>query len=130
MPGVDVLFDTNAVIAWMRRDRNLAEATPPDGAPALSLFALAELRFGAKNSSRSESNLAALDKILANFRLILPDAATADVYADIALLLRRKGRPIPTNDLWIAALALQHRLPLLTRDAHFREVNGLVVLQW
>jgi tRNA(fMet)-specific endonuclease VapC len=64
------------------------------------------------------------------FHILMPDRATADVYGEICFALRRKGKPIPENDIWIAALTLQHGRPLLTRDAHFREVEGLNVLGW
>ncbi len=81
-------------------------------------------------STRPGENLRRLEGILASFRLIVADAVTAKVYGDVFHQLRVKGRPIPTNDAWIAALALQHGLPLLTRDGHFREVQGLDVRTW
>ena len=56
---------------------------------------------------------------------MLPDERTAHQYAQVYLALRSRGRPVPTNDLWIAALARQHRMPLLTFDAHFAAVPGL-----
>ena len=59
--------------------------------------------------------------------LFMPDEKTANHYADVFAALRGRGTPIPTNDLWIAALARQHRLPLLTYDTHFEAVPGLVV---
>jgi predicted nucleic acid-binding protein len=55
---------------------------------------------------------------------------TAAVYAELRSALRRAGRPIPANDAWIAALALQHRLPVLSRDEHFDAVAGLVRQSW
>lgn len=60
-------------------------------------------------------------------RLVDCGAATADRYALVQVALRRKGRPIPTNDLWIAASCLEHGAALLTLDAHFCEVGGLRV---
>jgi len=58
------------------------------------------------------------------------DETTAERYAEIREELRRKGRPIPANDLWIAALARQHALPLLSRDQHFDSVPGLKRVGW
>jgi len=58
------------------------------------------------------------------------DLRTAHQYGIVKELLRRKGRPIPENDVWIAATALLHGLPLVTRDAHFAHVDGLVVEVW
>jgi tRNA(fMet)-specific endonuclease VapC len=64
----------------------------------------------------------------AHVHLMLPDEKTARHYADLYAVLRRQATPIPTNDLWIAALARQYRLSLLTFDAHFANVPGLVLL--
>jgi tRNA(fMet)-specific endonuclease VapC len=108
----------------------LARRVVAFGAPVLPLIALGELLLGAKKSARSRENLETLNRHMADFRVLNPDRGTAEQYADISLALRRKGRPIPANDIWIAALALQHGLPLLTRDTHFREVDGLNVVGW
>jgi len=61
---------------------------------------------------------------------LICDIETATHYARIKNDLRLKGKPIPENDIWIAALALQHGLILATRDAHFGEVDGLTVVRW
>ena len=62
---------------------------------------------------------------------VLPcDRATAARYGELKAALRAQGTPIPENDLWIAALARQHALTLVTRDAHFAGVRGLVVERW
>lgn len=63
--------------------------------------------------------------------LVLPiDESTAALYADIRGELKHAGRPIPGNDLWIAALARQYSLPLLSRDRHFDLVTGLTRISW
>ena len=130
MLGNELLLDTNAFIAWWNEDVALAHQVVGIGEPSLSLITLAELLLGAKKSGRPQENLEALNRRISDFRLLIPDRGTADLWADVSLALRRKGRPIPINDVRIAALALQHGLPLLTRDAHFREVEGLSVLGW
>jgi tRNA(fMet)-specific endonuclease VapC len=61
---------------------------------------------------------------------MLCDRATARQYARISHQLRKKGRPIPQNDLWIAALAVQHHQTVLTRDAHFNHIDGLLIKSW
>ena len=60
--------------------------------------------------------------------LILPDSATAKHSARISVALEESGRPIPENDLWIAAVALELEMPLVTRDAHFDRIEGLAVI--
>ena len=64
------------------------------------------------------------------FRVLEVDRSTARHYADIRQELKHKGRPIPSNDLWISALARQHRLPILSQDAHFDEVDDIRRIGW
>lgn len=130
MPGSSLVFDTNAFIAWILEDADLARQAVHYSEPALTLISIGELIFGALKSARPAANREDLDRRLRGFHILMPDRETAEVYGQIRFALRRKGRPIPENDVWIAALALQHGLPILTRDAHFREVEGLKVLGW
>jgi tRNA(fMet)-specific endonuclease VapC len=130
MSGDRVLFDTNAVAALLEGPDELTGSFAANSLLFVSLFTLGELRYGAANSGRVAYNTQKLDQALKGFGVILPDESTADCYAQVRVQLRRKGRPIPPNDVWIAAIALQHRLPVLTRDAHFREVDALDVLLW
>ena len=129
MPGDRTLLDTNAVIAWLRHDDVLRHHVSRR-TPLISLFSAGEMFFGIRKSARPEHNESALQRALVEFEIVVPDLGTARHYGDVFFGLRQKGRPIPINDVWIAALALQHGLPLLTRDAHFSEVEGLEVLAW
>ncbi|MEI6786242.1 MAG: PIN domain-containing protein [Verrucomicrobiota bacterium] len=67
---------------------------------------------------------------LAPVAVVSPGVATADHYGRLRAQLAKAGTPIPENDIWIAALALEHQLPLAARDAHFDLVIGLRVLKW
>ncbi|MGE3842006.1 MAG: PIN domain-containing protein [Vicinamibacterales bacterium] len=67
---------------------------------------------------------------LLDFDVLAVSPATTVVYAEVRAALKKCGRPIPANDVWIAALALEHRLPVLTRDAHFEAVPGLARVAW
>jgi tRNA(fMet)-specific endonuclease VapC len=93
----------------------------------MPLIVLAELRAGFANGNRRAANESLLTRFLnaARTRVVVPDEQTTHFYADLYLSLRKKGRPIPTNDLWIAALVLQHDLVLFDRDAHFDQVPRL-----
>jgi tRNA(fMet)-specific endonuclease VapC len=62
--------------------------------------------------------------------VLLPDESTPELYGRISAQLAQAGTPIPQNDIWIAAIALQSDLPLATRDAHFSQVTGLQLLRW
>lgn len=90
----------------------------------------AELRAGFKKGQNEEGNIAKLKKFKSMDRVevILPDEQTTEYYAKIWSDLSRKGKPIPTNDVWIAAICLQHNLVLATRDAHFKSVTYLQIL--
>ena len=91
---------------------------------------LGEILAGFLAGKRGRTNREELDRFLRTprVRVLTADADTADRYAEIWRALRARGRPIPTNDLWIAALAIQHGFRLFTRDAHFTEVVGLRIV--
>jgi tRNA(fMet)-specific endonuclease VapC len=91
---------------------------------------LGELRYGALASIRVEQNLARLDQLAGSMPVLPCDQATAASYGVVKLQLRGKGKPIPENDVWIAALARQHELTLVTRDSHFESVDGLLLELW
>ncbi len=92
------------------------------------LIVLGELRAGFAHGNRRADNERILTRFLNSrrVRVVSPDEQTTRYYADVYLDLRKRGRPIPTNDLWIAALVLQHDLVLFDRDAHFGEISQLV----
>jgi tRNA(fMet)-specific endonuclease VapC len=121
------LVDTNVVIALFAGEPGVVENVQRHAAVFLCAPVLGELRYGAQASARVQSNLERLDKF-AKALIVLPcDTQTATLYGEVKFDLRRKGRPIPENDVWIAAIARQHGLILLTRDEHFREVERLGV---
>ena len=129
MPGSKLLLDTNAMIAWMRRDEEFRLAIGPLP-QAVSLFTLGEMQFGIRKSQQVDENEKKLMLAIADFEVLSADFETCRFYGEIFFRLRKKGRPIPINDVWIAAVALQHGLELVTRDQHFHEVDGLRLLSW
>ena len=94
------------------------------------VIAVGELLEGAERSDRRDAELARVEEFIAQHTVLPCKAETARRYGQIRHHLRLKGRPIPTNDIWIAALAQQHELIVVTRDAHFGEVEALPVLAW
>jgi tRNA(fMet)-specific endonuclease VapC len=95
----------------------------------LPLPVLAELLAGFEGGKRQRENRTLLTQLLAkpNLNVLLPDRTTAEWYARLYVQLRRAGTPIPANDIWIAAITLQHDLRLLTRDEHFRRIPQLLL---
>ena len=122
-----ILIDTNAYTAFMLGDAAVVEVVAHAEQICLNSIVLGELLGGFAAGTREAKNRAELARFLDSPRVeVVPvTAQTADSYALVYSSLRRKGRPIPTNDLWIAASALEHGAALLTRDTHFGQIEGL-----
>lgn len=84
-----------------------------------------ELFYGIENSSRREENLKFYRDFFAACAVLDVTIETAELYGRIKTQLKNKGRPVPENDLWIAAIAMQYELTLVTRDRHFEHIEGL-----
>lgn len=125
-----MIVDTNALSAWRDGDIGLLGVIGAAHTLFLPVISLGEYLYGVRNSRRRTENEAWLDQTLGALRLAPVTLDTARAYATVRSMLDRKGRRIPANDMWIAALALQHRLPVLSRDAHFDNVDGLTRLNW
>ena len=122
-----ILSDTNAYTAFMLGEADVVEVLAHAERIQLNSIVLGELLGGFAAGVREARNRGELARFLASPRVeVVPvTAQTADSYALVYSGLRRKGQPIPSNDLWIAASALEHGAALLTRDAHFGHVEGL-----
>ncbi len=124
----DVLLDTNILADFFAGDPETVEAFQRARSLAINSVVLGELLGGFLLGSRASANRRLLSRFLSSPRVkVLALAAeTTEHYADVYTQLRRKGRPIPSNDMWIAASAREHGLVLFTRDTHFREIEGLL----
>jgi len=117
------LLDTNIVIAIFADEAGIKTKLTQAEEVFLPSITAGELYCGAKKSGRAQANLDRIDEFIAGSTVLGCDAETAKIYGDIKNKLRLKGRPLPENDIWIAALALQYHLVLVTRDAHFQEIE-------
>ena len=124
------LLDTNIVIAIFAKDDALQQRLGDDIAVFVPSIVLGELYYGAHKSARLAANVARINEFAASNAVLVCDTATAQQYGQIKDSLRVKGRPIPENDIWIASVATQHQLTLVTRDAHFNDIEGLLVEVW
>lgn len=124
------LLDTSVIIGLLRLEAKVLERLAAAGRPYVSTIALGELCFGALLSRQPQETLAAIELLAADYPLLTPDASTALHYGRIKAALRQRGKPIPENDVWIAALAAQHGLTLASRDAHFNEISDLSIEVW
>lgn len=124
------LLDTNIITALLKGEKSIAEQI--DGAQAIyiAVTVLGELYYGAQYSTNIEKNIRNISLIVQTYEVLDADEETASIYGKIKASLRKKGRPIPENDIWIATIAMQHRLTLVTRDKHFTEIDNLSVAKW
>ncbi|MFN8475775.1 MAG: type II toxin-antitoxin system VapC family toxin [Anaerolineae bacterium] len=124
-----ILLDTNAYVAFKQGQADAVEIIQRAQRLALSSIVLGELLAGFAVGSREATNRLELQLFLASERvqIVRVDEETAVHYAMVYRALRSKGQPIPTNDMWIAASALQHGYALYSYDRHFRAVDGLRV---
>jgi tRNA(fMet)-specific endonuclease VapC len=125
--AVTVLLDTDAYSAFMNGDEGVVARVRQAERVLLSAVVAGELLFGFRSGSRYERNRKTLDAFLANpYVELLPVTwTTAERFGRIATALRAKGRPIPTNDIWIAAHAMETGADLLSFDEHYSRVDGI-----
>jgi tRNA(fMet)-specific endonuclease VapC len=126
----NVLLDTSVVIAHLRGVQPVASKLQQFNTLFLPIVVLGELLCGIRKSARAQENLSDLQRWLRTATLLSLTEATADCYAAIKIELAQAGTPIPENDVWIAAHAMEHGLPLAARDEHFHRITGLTVLDW
>jgi tRNA(fMet)-specific endonuclease VapC len=124
-----VAIDTNAYTGFRRGLPSMVEVFTSVPRIILPLIVIAELLAGFAIGKKAKQNRDDLDLLLSSSRVsvALPDHQTAETYAKIYQQLRRHGHPIPTNDLWIAAVVMQLSIPLITLDRHFSYVSGIRV---
>ncbi|MBI4269409.1 MAG: type II toxin-antitoxin system VapC family toxin [Candidatus Rokubacteria bacterium] len=122
-----ILLDTNAYSALMRGHEEVADRVRRAERIVLSTVVAGELLLGFRLGTRLKKNMAELDAFLDSpyVSLVPVTLTTADRFARIAAALRAKGRPIPTNDIWIAAHAMETGAELLSFDDHFESIDGL-----
>jgi len=130
MPNGSYLLDTNIVIAMFKGDESTKKHLEQAEQVFLSVISLGELYYGALHSIQVEKNMVKLRELSSILTVLPCDLVTAYQYGQIKNSLRKKGRPIPENDIWIAACAIQNGLVLVSRDDHFTNVENLQVDCW
>jgi tRNA(fMet)-specific endonuclease VapC len=125
-----MILDTNALSAAADDDPAVAAILAGVEQMAIPVIVLGEYRHGIAESRHRASYEDWLTGLLRDCLVLDVNEPTTHCYAEITLELKRKGKPIPTNDIWIAALCWQHSLPLLSRDRHFDLVAGTKRLSW
>jgi predicted nucleic acid-binding protein len=125
-----VILDTNGLSALADGESSLEPILREAAEVALPVIVLGEFRYGVRQSRDRQRYEQWLTESLGNFRILDVDSETATSYASIRVELKKAGTPIPSNDVWIAALCRQHSLFLLSRDRHFDLVVGIRRIDW
>ncbi len=122
-----VLLDTNAYVRFLAGDEKILTCLAQAGRVYMSVFVLGELAAGFRAGSKEKQNRQILDRFLAKAGVVVLEATreTAEYFGLIKAALRKSGQPIPLNDVWIGAHALETGAVLVTYDTHFTAVPGL-----
>lgn len=121
----DYILDSNIVIDIFRNDAKTIKRVSQLRTIYIPVIVLGELYYGAQKSSQTPKRTLEIEQLKRRVNLLNVTDKTAEYYGGIKDELRQKGKPIPENDIWIAAIAKETGLPILTRDKHFQEVEGI-----
>ncbi|MBP90720.1 MAG: VapC toxin family PIN domain ribonuclease [Planctomycetaceae bacterium] len=124
MPGKHLL-DTNIVVALFKDDKEVRKQLSASTEVFLPSIVIGELYYGARHSAHVERNMTQVQELAKAMTVLACDADTAEYYGEVKNDLKVKGNPSSENDVWIAAVAKQHLLTVVTRDQHFKAIGGL-----
>ena len=124
-----ILIDTNAYAAFKKNETDAVSTFKTVEYIGVNIIVLGELLSGFKGGNKEATNRKELEQFLDSPRvnLIQLDEETAEFYARVYWDLKRQGKPVPTNDLWVAASAMRHGLALFSYDEHFDNIDGLIL---
>lgn len=124
------VLDTNIVIGIFASDTSILIKLKSNPHVFIPSIVLGELYYRAMLSFHSKENVLRIEKFSKTCTILFCDAETAHLYGKVKSSLKIKGNPIPENDIWIAALAIQHKMKLISRDHHFDAIDGLIKEEW
>jgi tRNA(fMet)-specific endonuclease VapC len=124
------LLDTNIVIALFDGDQSVIGQINQAAEIFIPSIGIGELYYGAFNSGKKQTNIDRVDQLRTQVTVLDCDDFTAKHYGKIKKSLKDSGTPIPENDIWISAIAMQYGLTVATRDNHFDNIEGLTVEKW
>ena len=125
-----MILDTNAMSALAEQNKALKELVQAAPRIAVTIISLGEYAFGISQSRHRAELETWLDALLLKVDVLLLEPKTLHFYAEVRGRLKAAGTPIPANDCWIAALAQQHRLPIVSQDRHFDSVKAIQRIGW
>ena len=123
----DIALDTSTAVRLLNGDSMVAKQAKALSSIILPTIVVGEIIYGAENSAQASQNLSRCMALIESCVVVPLGQATATLYAQTRLALKRKGRPMPMNDIWIAAQCIKHGWTLVTDDSDFDRVDGLLV---
>ena len=130
MIGNKFLLDTNIITAWLKGETSVADKIDKAKEIHIPIIVVGELYYGALYSTQVKKNIREIKNITSNYNVLKIDEETTIAYGNIKAELRKKGKPIPENDVWIAAIAKRYELVVVTRDKHFKEIESINIKSW
>lgn len=124
------LFDTNIVIGYLKNDTAISEKLNNIDKLTLPIITVGEMLYGAYYSKKADKNISYYRSFFECCEILHINENTARCYAEIKSELRNSGRPIPENDIWIAAIARDNDLIIVTRDKHMIEIDFIKTEEW
>jgi tRNA(fMet)-specific endonuclease VapC len=130
MTGNKFLLDTNIITALLKGETAVANKIDKAKEIHIPIIVLGELYYGALYSTQVEKNIEQIKSITSNYNVLKVDEETTIAYGNIKAALRKKEKPIPENDICIAAIANRYELVVVTRDKHFKEIESIAIKRW
>ena len=130
MTGNKFLLDTNIIAAWLNGEVAIANKIDKAKEVHIPIIVVGELYYGALCSIHVNKNIRGIQNITNHYNVLFIDEETTLAYGNIKAALRKKGKPIPENDIWIAAIAQRYELIVATRDKHFNEIESVRIKSW
>ncbi len=130
MIGGNILLDTNIIIRIFGGDKLLVDKLNNQSVFFIPSIVVGELYVGVNRVINRSKHLKMLEEFINQSRILSVDLETSRYYGEIVAALFKKSKPIPTNGIWIASLAKQHQLTLISNDAHFKLIDKLKVKSW
>jgi predicted nucleic acid-binding protein len=125
-----LILDTNALSAFVDGDEGVGAVLAKQAIVAIPVIVVGEYRYGISRSRHRKAYEEWMSAELGRFAILDVTTETTTWYVTVRSALRESGRPIPANDAWISALALQHAMPILSRDRHFEFVPDVRCVRW
>jgi tRNA(fMet)-specific endonuclease VapC len=130
MTGSNIFLDSNIVIEIFSGNKPFADKIHALPGFYISSIVLGELYVGINRVAHKNNHLNKLNSFLELCSVLDVDSTTSAIFGELTAELYKKGKPIPTNDVWIAATVKQHDLTLVTRDKHFKEISNILIESW